>query len=75
MYKKNYNQEPFLKSICVKVINNDVDGALKKFKNVVKESKIMLDLRKYEYYRKPSQKKKEKHAKAISRYRREKNIY
>ena len=51
----------------VKVWNNNVDGALKIFKRKVKDSGIMLDLKKHEYYEKPSKKRREKKNMAILR--------
>ena len=51
-------------SIYVKVHKNNVEKALSKFKKKVKESKLMLELREREYYKKPSLLKKELKAKA-----------
>ena len=50
--------------IFVKVRNNNVDKALSILKKKVKESKLMLELREREYYKKPSLLKKELKAKA-----------
>ena len=50
--------------IHVKVYNNNVEKALSKFKKEVKETKLMLELREREFYTKPSDKRKEKRAKA-----------
>ena len=55
----------------VKVHNNNVDRALSKLKKQVKETKLMLELREREYYKKPSQLRKERNAKA--RLRRKNN--
>jgi|TARA_Y100000034_G_scaffold58843_1_gene71678 ribosomal protein S21 len=57
--------------IFVKVYNNNVDRALSKLKKQVKETKLMLELREREYYKKPSQLRKERNAKA--RLRRKNN--
>ena len=57
-------------SIYVKVHKNNVEKALSKFKKKVKESKLMLELREREYYKKPSLLKKE--LKAKSRLRKKK---
>ena len=51
-------------SIYVKVHKNNVEKALSKFKKKVKESKLMLELREREFYKKPSLIKKEKKAKS-----------
>ena len=50
--------------IHVKVYNNNVEKALSKLKKEVKETKLMLELREREFYTKPSDKRKEKRAKA-----------
>ena len=44
----------------VEVKNNNVDFALKKFKRMVKDSGMMLELKKKSYYEKPSKVKREK---------------
>ena len=44
----------------VEVKNNNVDFALKKFKRMVKDSGMMLELKKKSYYEKPSKKRREK---------------
>jgi len=58
--------------IYIKVYNNNVEKALSKFKKEVKETKLMLELREREFYTKPSDKRKEKRAKA--RLRIKKNL-
>ena len=50
-----------------------IDKALSILKKKVKESKLMLELREREFYKKPSEIKKEKKAKA--RLRNKKNSY
>ena len=44
----------------VEVKNNNVDFALRKFKRMVKDSGLMLDLKKKTYYEKPSKAQREK---------------
>ena len=61
--------------IFVKVRNNNVDKALSILKKKVKESKLMLELREREYYKKPSQLKKELKAKARLRSKKNLNNY
>ena len=46
--------------LSVTVFNNNVEGALKVFKRKVKDSNLMLDLRKKAYYEKPSKLRREK---------------
>ena len=58
--------------IYVKVYNNNIEKALSKFKKQVKESKLLVELREREFYKKKSTKRKEKKAKA--RLRRRNNL-
>ena len=60
--RKNFRKRPKDDSIglSVKVWNNNVEGALKIFKRKVKDSNLMLDLKKKAYYEKPSKKRREK---------------
>ena len=66
--KKKYPKEK-LQGLQVKVFNNNVDGALRILKKKVKESNLMVDLRKKEYYEKPSKIRREKKNLAILRQR------
>ena len=61
-YKKNFRKRPKddSKGLSVKVWNNNVEGALKIFKRKVKDSNLMLDLKKKAYYEKPSEIKRHK---------------
>tara|TARA_Y100000356_G_C11169614_1_gene240601 strand:+ start:408 stop:659 length:252 start_codon:yes stop_codon:yes gene_type:complete len=65
--KKRPKEE--LPGLQVKVYNNNVEGALKVFKKKVKESGLMMDLKKKAYYEKPSKIKREKRNLAILRQR------
>jgi small subunit ribosomal protein S21 len=60
--RKNFRKHPKDNSVglSVKVYNNNVESALKKFKRMVKDSGLMLDLKKKSYYEKPSKKRREK---------------
>ena len=55
-YKKKKEQ----KGLRVDVRHNNVEWALKKFKRMVKESELMVELRTRSYYEKPSMVKREK---------------
>ena len=44
--------------LYVEVRNNNIEGALKKFKRKVKESGLMVELRDRQYYEKPSEKRR-----------------
>ena len=61
----------------VEVKNNNVDFALRKFKKMVKESGMMLDLKKKSYYEKPSKVQREKKnlQKLRYKYKNKKNNY
>ena len=60
--RRNFRKKPKdnSKGLQVKVFNNNVDKALRILKKKVKESNLFLDLRKKEYYEKPSKIKREK---------------
>ena len=53
--------------IEVTVKNNNIEKALSIFKRKVKDSKLMLELREREFYKKPSEIRKEKKARGIIR--------
>tara|TARA_B100000287_G_scaffold85675_1_gene78275 strand:- start:2833 stop:3084 length:252 start_codon:yes stop_codon:yes gene_type:complete len=67
-FKKRKPKEE-LPGLQVKVYNNNVEAALKIFKKKVKNSGLMLDLKKKTYYEKPSKIKREKKALQKARYR------
>ena len=48
------------KGLRVDVRNNNVEWALKKMKRMVKDSSMMLELKKRSYYKKPSAERREK---------------
>ncbi len=52
-----------------------LDFALKKLKNKIKKSNIMIDLKKSEYFIKPSAKKRMKRLKAIMKQKKNIEIY
>ena len=60
--KKNFRRRPKkeLQGLQVEVYDGQVEKALRIFKKKVKESNIMLDLRKKSYYEKPSKVRREK---------------
>ena len=60
--RKNFRKRPKddRKGLSVTVFNNNVEGALKVFKRKVKDSNLMLDLKKKAYYEKPSKKRRER---------------
>ena len=57
--KVKYNDPP---GLAVTVENNNIEGAIKRFKRKVKDSRLLLDLQNRSYYKKPSELKREKRA-------------
>ena len=57
--KKKYPKDKLL-GLQVEVYNNNVDQALRILKKKVKDSNLFLDLKKKQYYEKPSKKRREK---------------
>ena len=74
-----YKKKKEKKGIRVDVRNNNVEWALKKLKRMVKDSGMMLELKKRSYYKKPSEEKREKKNMQKLRYgyqaEKEKNSY
>ena len=69
-YRKRvkHNDPP---GLAVTIENNKVESALKRFKRKVKDSGLMLEIQQREYYKKPSEIRREK--KALGRLRSERN--
>ena len=59
MARKNKRKKP-MHGLRIDVYNNNVEGALKKLKRKVKDSEMMLELKKRSFYKKPSEIKREK---------------
>ena len=74
--KKNFRKKPKDNAVglSVTVFNNNVEGALKVLKKKIKNSNLFLDLRKKEYYTKPSEEKRHKRnlAKLRNKYKNQK---
>ena len=58
--KGNYKKKREQRGLRVDVRNNNVEGALKIFKRMIKESGMILELKKRSYYKKKSQERREK---------------
>ena len=60
--KKNFRKKPKkeLQGLMVEVWDNNVEKAMRILKRKVKDSNLFIDLRKKEYYEKPSKIKREK---------------
>jgi small subunit ribosomal protein S21 len=67
--KMQYNK---VRGLSVEVRNDDVNGALRRFKKKVDESGLLQDLRDKEFYEKPTTRRKK--AKASARTRHLKNL-
>ena len=72
--RRNFRKRPKddRKGLSVTVFNNNVEGALKVFKRKVKDSNLFQDLRKKEFFTKPSEIKR--HKRNLSKLRNKYNI-
>ena len=66
---RRHRKQKEKKGLRVDVRNNNVEWALKKLKRMVKNSGMMLELKKRSYYKKPSAEKREKKNMQSLRYR------
>ena len=79
--RKNFRSKPKkqLQGLQVEVYNNQVEKAIRTLKRKVKDSNLFIDLRKKEYFEKPSRVRREKRnlAKLRNQYnlQKEKNNY
>ena len=73
-YKKRVVKHEVFSGTKVEVKKNNIELAIKKFKNKVKDANIMLDLRERQHYKKKSDERREKKnlAKLRKKYREEK---
>ena len=66
-YKKKFKRKPRereMRGMVVDVRDNNIEFALKLLKRKLKKENWILELRKHEYYRKPSEIKRERRNKA-----------
>ena len=74
--RRNFRKKPKdnAQGLSVTVFNNNVDRALRVLKKKVKEANLFIDLRKKEYYTKPSEEKRHKRnlAKLRNKYKNQK---
>ena len=71
-YRKNFKRKPRereMRGLCVDVRDNNVEFALKLLKRKLKKENWILELRKREYYKKPSAIRREKKNKQKLRYK------
>ena len=59
-HKSKFKKRPSRGGLSVEVYNNNVDKALRLLKKKVKDANLFLDLKKKQYYEKPSKKRREK---------------
>ena len=69
--RRNHNNDDWHNKVGLKVIvqHNDVAKALRKLKKKIAEDGLLQELRKREYYEKPTAKRKRKKAEEIARWR------
>ena len=72
--RRNFRKRPKdnAQGLSVTVYNNNVEGALKVLKKKIKASNLFLDLRKKEFYTKPSEIKR--HKRNLAKLRNKYNI-
>jgi len=68
---KNNKMQPDAFTIFVR--NGNVDGALRILKKKIQKDGILFELRKKEFYTKPSEQRRQKKAAAIARNRKKQN--
>ena len=68
-HNRHKRKEREFNGLKVEVWNNNVEFALKKLKKKVKDSNLMLEVKKRSYYEKPSKIKREKRNLAKLRYK------
>jgi ribosomal protein S21 len=61
--KKQYNRDNRLQGMSVKVFDNNIEKALRKLKKMVKESKLLVELKDRQFFIKKSEKKRNKRKK------------
>ena len=73
-YKKRVTKNNLISGTKVEVKKNNIELAIKKFKNKVKDANIMLELRERQHYKKKSDRKREQKnlTKLRHKYRQEK---
>lgn len=65
------NRHNIIKGTSVEVRNDDVNGALRRFKKKVQDSGILQELKEREFYEKPTTRRKRAKAAAKSRWKKQ----
>lgn len=68
MRKTKQEQDLNKKGLKVEVRNNDINGALRRFKKIVQEDGLLQELRNRQHYEKPSMVRAKKKAAARARH-------
>ena len=74
MPKSKHHKEQPISGLRVEVRNNDINKALRKFKKKVQNSGLMDDIRKNEFFEKPTNKRKIKKAMAVKREKKRQSL-
>ncbi|NJO61079.1 MAG: 30S ribosomal protein S21 [Richelia sp. RM2_1_2] len=74
MFESDERHPASLTGLVVVVKNNDVEKAIRILKKKVNDEGILKDLRKKEFYEKPSVKKRRRHAESINRWRKKERM-
>ena len=69
MVKGNETGLEKMRGLYVEVRNNDLEGALKRFKKLIKKDNLMITIQENMYYTKPSAKRRDMKSKAKARQR------
>lgn len=67
--KKHVGSFEGKKGLTVEVRHGNIEGAIRLLSRRIKQEGIMRELRARSYYEKPSEKKRRKHAEAVSRWK------
>ncbi len=56
--KKQFKKDKQPKGLYVEVYNNNIEGSLKKFKRMIKDSELLYEVKQRKFYEKPSDAKR-----------------
>jgi small subunit ribosomal protein S21 len=65
---RKHEEKPIGKGLIVYVRNNDIDRALRKLKKMVNNEGVIKELKKREFYEKPSERRRRQRARARKRW-------
>lgn len=70
---KHFKSFDNMRGLSVDVRNGNVEGAIRILSRKLKQEGLMRELRARTFFEKPSEKKRRKHAEAVSRWRKQSN--